>query len=144
MAPKQYDAVGHSHEPYTGKPKYLAESRPLLPTTSDTGPTAGAPNPCQTRTTVCDDRLRAVLASIEAQSLALSNPPTPLEVQSLRLSILQLTPLLTPYPDMLSERDELGQIVEKLPETPAAKQGPLRKRMSDLIDLIRVQLAAAQ
>lgn len=141
MAPQPYDTVGHTHEPYRGRPKYLAEARPMLP---ENQPAAGAPNPCQTRSATCDERLRAVLASIEAQILAMQTPPTALELQSLRLSVLQLTPLLTPYPDMMSERDELGQLIEKLPETPPAQQGAIRNRMTEVTDLLRIQLAGAQ
>jgi hypothetical protein len=141
MAAQQYDTIGHTHMPYTGIPKYLAEARPLRPTRE---PVAGAPNPCQTRSTECDDRLRAVLASLEGQILALQTPPTELQLQALRLAVLQLTPLLTPYPDMMSERDELGDLVEELPTVPPARQPELKQRMSQVTDLIRVQLAAAQ
>lgn len=141
MTSPQYDTVGHTHRPYTTKPKYLAEARPLYPTRE---PVAGAVNPCQTRSATCDDRLRAVLASIEGQILALHTPLTDLDLQALRLSVLQLTPLITPYPDMLAERNELGQLVEKLPTVPPAKQAEVRRRMSQLTDLLRIQLAAAQ
>ena len=141
MAPRQYETIGHTHVPYAGKPKYLAEARPLRPTRE---PVAGTTNPCQTRSTTCDDRLRAVLASLEGQILALQTPPTDLELQALRLSVLQLTPLLTPYPDMMAERDELGNLIEELPTVPPVRQARIRKRMSEVTDLLRVQLAAAQ
>ncbi|MCA1663746.1 MAG: hypothetical protein LC659_05685, partial [Myxococcales bacterium] len=111
--PPSPDAVGHSHEPYRGKPKYLAEARPMVPTRS--APKTGADNPCNVRSARCDERLRAVLASIDGQILALSNPPTPVELQALRLQLIQLTPLLSPYPDVAAERQELGDVVEKLP-----------------------------
>jgi len=142
IPPPPPDAVGHSHEPYRGRPKYLAEARPMLPTTS--APKPGADNPCNVRSATCDERLRAVLASIDGQLLALSNPPTQIELQALRLQLIQLTPLLSPYPDITSERDELANLVEKLPTQTPLDQTSTRKRMVELTDLIRVQLAAAQ
>jgi hypothetical protein len=140
--PPSPDGVGHSHEPYRGKPKYLAEARPMLPTTS--APKAGADNPCSVRSPQCDERLRAVLASIDGQILALSNPPTQVELQALRLELIQLTPLLAAYPDVAAERQELGETVEKLPSLTPIDQAAARKRLVELSDLIRVQLAAAQ
>jgi hypothetical protein len=142
LPPPSPDAVGHSHEPYRGKPKYLAEARPMLPTTS--APKAGAENPCNVRSPECDQRLRAVLASIDGQILALSDPPTQVELQALRLELIQLTPLLSAYPDVAAERQELGEVVEKLPSQTPIDQAAARKRLVELTDLIRVQLAAAQ
>ena len=140
--PPPINSPGHSHLPYTGKPKYLAEARPMLPTRS--APKAGADNPCNVRTAQCDERLRAVLASIDGQILALSNPPTQVELQALRLQLIQLTPLLSPYPDVAAERQELGDTVEKLPTLTPIDQAAARRRLIELTDLIRVQLAAAQ
>jgi hypothetical protein len=142
IPPPPPDAIGRSHEPYRGKPKYLAESRPLQPTTS--APRAGAANPCNVRSPHCDERLRAVLASIDGQILALSNPPTDVELQALRLQLIELTPLLSPYPDITAERVELGDVVEKLPTLTPIDQAAARRRLIELTDLIRVQLAAAQ
>ncbi len=139
---REGEDVGRTHQPYRGMPRYLAEARPLQATTS--GPSAGAPNPCPTRSASCDARLRAVLASIDGQILALDTPPTAVQLQALRLAVIQLTPLLTPYPDMTAERDELGDLVEKLPTLPTARQPEVHKRMTELTDLMRVQLAAAQ
>ena len=132
--------IGRTHAPYTGKPKYLAEARPLLPTTSR----PGGGNPCAVRSQACDDRLRAVLASLDGQILALSTPPTDLQLSALRLQLAELGPLLAPYPDMASERDELGTVVDKLPSLSVVDQGAARRRMTELSDLLRVQLAAAQ
>ena len=136
------DGVGHSHEPYRGKPAYLAAARPLQPTTS--APKPGATNACSARTPACDERLRAVLASIDGQILALSNPPTDVELKALKLELAELTPLTEPYPDIASERDELGDVVDKLPSMTTIDQLAARKRLVELTDLIRVQLAAAQ
>jgi hypothetical protein len=133
--------IGHTHVPYRGKPAYLASARPLIPTTSTV---AGADNPCPVRSRACDERLRALLASLDGQILALSTPPTELQLQAMRLQLLQITPLLTPYPDMAAERDELGVLVEKLPTQTELQQAATRKRMTELTDLLRVQLAAAQ
>jgi hypothetical protein len=136
------EGVGHSHQPYRGKPQYLAAARPLQPTAS--APKPGDDNPCKTRSTACDDRLRAVLAAIDGQILALSSPPSDVELQGLELSLLQLTPLLTPYPDIAAEREELGDVVDKLPSLTPVDQTTARRRLVELTDLIRVQLAAAQ
>lgn len=135
-------AVGHSHEPYLGKPKYLASARPMLPTTSASK--SGADNSCKARSPECDERLRALLASIDGQILGLSNPPTDVELQALRLQLQQLEPLMSPYPDIASEREELGDVVEKMPAMSQIDQLAARKRLVELSDLIRVQLAAAQ
>ena len=136
------DGVGRSHEPYRGKPKYLAAARPLQPTTS--APKPGGDNPCNVRTAACDERLRGVLAAIDGQILGLSTPPSDVELQALRLQLLEVTPLMTPYPDIVAERDELGELVEKLPAMTPVDQLTARKRLVELTDLIRVQLAAAQ
>ncbi len=143
VMPPPSTAPGRSHEPYTGMPKYLAAARPLRPTTSTTCP-PGAHNPCAFRSQVCDDRLRGVLTSIDGEILTLSTPPTELQLSALRLDVDQLGPLLAPYPDMASERDELGQLVGKLPSMTMVDQMGTRRRMTELADLLRVQLAAAQ
>ena len=135
------DAIGQSHAPYGGKPKYLASARPMQPTTA---PVAPAEPECAKRTQRCDERLRAVLATIDGQILALSNPPTDLQLQTLRLQLAELKPLLAPYPDMQSESDELAAVVDNLPQLSQIDQAPARRRMTELTDLVRVQLAAAQ
>ena len=151
MPPKVHEAVnqppirtgtvGHTHRPYTGKPKYLAEARPLLPTTSDE---KGNENPCAKRSVTCDERLRALLASIDGQILALSSPPTDVQLAALRLDVAQVQPLLAPYSDITAERDELAALVDKMPSLNEIDQGAAKKRLIALADLIRVQLAAAQ
>ncbi|HEX8953291.1 MAG TPA: hypothetical protein VF945_15660, partial [Polyangia bacterium] len=88
--------------------------------------------------------LRALLAAVDGQLLALSTPPTDVQLAALRLDLAQVEPLLAPYPDMTSERDELAALVDKLPSLSEIDQGTARKRMIELGDLIRVQLAAAQ
>lgn len=135
------DTIGHTHQPYGGIPKYLAEARPMLPTTSDKQANT---NPCARRSAECDERLRALLASIDGQLLALSTPPTDVQLAALRLDVAQVQPLLAPYPDITSERDELASLVDKLPSLQEVDQGAAKKRMIELADLIRVQLAAAQ
>ncbi|MCU1281821.1 MAG: hypothetical protein JWM53_5367 [bacterium] len=140
--PPPAHAPGYSHTPYAGKPKYLAEARPLQATTSRKPP--ASENPCARRTRTCEDRLRAVLASLDGQILALSTPPTELQVSALRLQVEQLAPLLAAYPDVTSEGDELAATVDKLPSLSAIDAGTARRRLTELSDLIRVQLAAAQ
>ncbi len=137
-APPKAGTIGHTHRPYSGKPKYLAEARPMLPTTS------GNANPCATRSAACDERLRAILASIDGQILSLSSPPTDVQLAALRLDIAQAQPLLAPYPDITAERDELAELVDKLPTMKSIDQDAAKKRMLELADLLRVQLAAAQ
>jgi hypothetical protein len=137
--PPPINTIGHSHEPYRGKPAYLASARPLLPTVH------APPQPeCAQRSQKCDDRLRALLASLDGEVLALSTPPTQLELQALQLSLAQIQPLLVPYPDMTSERDELAHLVDVLPSQTEVDQQATRHRMTELSDLLRVQLAAAQ
>ncbi len=140
-APIRADTIGHTHNPYTGKPKYLAEARPMLPTTSDKQANA---NPCARRSPQCDERLRALLASIDGQILALSSPPTDVQLAALRLDVAQVEPLLAPYSDITAERDELAALVDKIATMSPIDQGAAKKRMQELADLIRVQLAAAQ
>lgn len=139
--PIKAGTVGHTHRPYAGKPKYLAEARPMLPTTSDK---KGNENPCARRSATCDERLRAVLASIDGQILALSSPPTDVQLAALRLDVAQVQPLLAPYSDIAAERDELAALVDKMASMNQVDQGTAKKRMIELADLIRVQLAAAQ
>jgi hypothetical protein len=133
-------AIGRSHAPYTGKPKYLAAARPLQPTTS----TPANDNPCARRSQTCEDRLRAVLASLDGQILALSAPPTELQLSALRLQVEQLRPLLAPYSDITSEGDELSGVIDKLPSLRAIDVPAAKRRMTELSDLIRVQLAAGE
>ena len=139
--PPKTGTIGHTHEPYAGKPTYLAEARPMLPTTSDDKRNQ---NPCATRSATCDERLRALLASIDGQILALSTPPTDVQLAALRLDVAQVQPLLAPYSDITAERDELAALVDKIPSMNQVDQGAAKKRMIELADLIRVQLAAAQ
>jgi hypothetical protein len=139
--PPQAEGLGTSHVPYQGEPKYLAAARPLLPTTSDG---KSAANPCASRSQACDQQLRALLAGIDGQILALSTPPTDVQLAALRLELTQLGPLLAPYPDLAAEHEELGDTVAKLPSLSAVDQASARRRMIELSDLLRVQLAAAQ
>jgi hypothetical protein len=137
------DTIGQTHAPYLGKPSYLASARdPMYRTRSIRERDAAAERACQARSPSCDDRLRAVLASIDGQTLALHAQPSTVEVEALRLSLIQLTPLLTPYPDMGAERDELAALVEKLPTMSPKEVAATQKRMAELTDLIRLQLAA--
>ena len=138
--PPPVSAPGYSHAPYAGKPKYLAAARPLQATSIK----APADKACAARSQPCEDRLRAVLASLDGQILALSAPPTELQLSALRLQVAQLGPLLAPYPDIASESDELGGVIAKLPTLTAVDVGPARRRLTELTDLIRVQLAAGE
>jgi len=140
-AQQKYDTVGHTHKPYTGKPRYLAAGGPMYPT--NPSPSVAALNPCQIRTPACDDRLRAVLAAIDGHILSMATPPTAAQLQALRLSVNELLPLLMPYPDVGAEGEEMGQLLQELPTLPEIGQARARKRMIALTDLIRVQLAAA-
>ena len=135
------EGVGVTHAPYAGKPKYLASAKPMLPTRE---PGEAEPNPCATRSASCDVKLRAQLATVDAQVLALDTPPSPTELETLRLSLAQLIPLLAAYPDMASERDELSALVDKYPGMTPPDQVAAKKRMIELSDLIRLQLSAAQ
>jgi hypothetical protein len=129
--------VGQSHEPYGGRPKYLAAAGPMLPTRDAT-----RENLCAVRSPSCIARLRTLLASVDAQILALESPPTGTEAQALRLAIAELTPLLAAYPDMMAERDELETLLDKYPALPSLQQAAAKRRMLELADLLRVELAA--
>jgi hypothetical protein len=131
--------IGQTHEPYRGKPKYLAEARPLQPVAKP-----GSDNPCRQRSRTCDDRLRAALAAIDGHVLAMSTPPTETELAALRLSVEQVRPLLAPYTDIGAELEELTTLLDELPSASPVEQETKRKRMTELTDLIRIQLAAAQ
>jgi hypothetical protein len=135
------DGPGRTHQPYAGKPKYLAAARPLQATTSAA---PGADNPCATRSASCDLRLRSGLTAVDGQILALELPPTETALQALRASLVELTPLLAAYPDLDSEREELAALVEKLPTLAPIDQSTARRRMIELTDLLRLQLSAAQ
>ena len=140
VPPPPPNSPGHSHVPYTGRPKYLASARTLQATT-----TVVKKEPeCATRSQRCDDRLRAVLATIDGQILALTVPPSETQLAALKLQLVELQPLLVPYPDMAAERDELADLVERFPTLNEVDQSSARRRMTQLADLVRVQLAAAQ
>jgi hypothetical protein len=132
------EMIGQTHQPYHGRPSYLA-SAGLMHATRPVGESG-----CTTPTPDCVERLRAVLTALDGHVLALTAEPTPVQVQGLRLAIIELTPLLTPYPDMLPERTELGVLVEKLPTASPTQVPLLQKRMTELVDLMRIQLAGAQ
>ena len=76
--------------------------------------------------------------------MALSSPPTELQLKALKLDLDQVTPLLAPYPDMAAEHQELLDLVDRLPSEKPIQQRGVRQRMIELGDLLRVQLAAAQ
>jgi hypothetical protein len=132
--------VGATHEPYRGKPRYLAEARPLHPVK----PPVASDNPCAQRSTSCEDRLRALLAAVDGHLLALTEPPKQEELKALDLTLGELPALLVPYTDVTSEGDELLESLAKLPTASVVDREALKQRMKDLVDLIRVQLVAAR
>lgn len=132
--------IGNSHEPYHGKPAYLAAAQPLINVRND----AQRTRECETRSLACDQRLRATLSALDGQLLALSSPPHDVELEALQLSLQQLGPLLVPYPDLMPEQQELKDTIGKLPAQPVAVQSVTKKRLIELSDLLRLQLAAAQ
>lgn len=131
--------IGRSHNPYHGKPAYLAETRPLV-TVSPSAPR----NDCLQRSLACDQRLRATLAALDGQLLALSAPPRDVELQGLEMSANELEGLLVPFPDLAAEQHELKATLPLLAGQPLALQTATRKRLLELSDLLRLQLAAAQ
>jgi hypothetical protein len=74
----------------------------------------------------------------------MGTPPTETELAALRLSLEQARPLLAPYSDIAAEYEELGTLLAELPSASPVEQETKRKRMTELTDLIRIQLAAAQ
>ncbi|HEX4458482.1 MAG TPA: hypothetical protein VIA18_10960 [Polyangia bacterium] len=137
--PRSFWTIGRSHNPYHGKPAYLAEARPLV-----TVNPAAPRNDCLQRSLACDQRLRATLAALDGQLLALSTPPTDVELEALELSANQLDGLLVPFPDLQAEQHELKTTLPKLAGQPLAEQTMTRKRLIELSDLLRLQLAASQ
>jgi hypothetical protein len=133
-------AVGQTHQPYRGKPAYLASAHPLVPTATTQPEPANA---CLERSPACDQRLRAALAALDLQVLALSAPPTELQLRALELGVRNVAPLLVPYPDLEPQLEEVADLVTELPTHPVAEQTAVRKRMIELSDLMRVQLATA-
>lgn len=131
--------IGRTHAPYRGKPFYLAANGPFYAEAR-----AAAADPCRTRSPGCDGRLRAELAALDGEILALGEPPTEMQLRALALTVQNLTPLLQPYPDLLAQQRELAQLVAELPTLPVARQGEVRRRMVELSDLLRVQLAASK
>jgi hypothetical protein len=131
--------AGSSHQPYVGKPVYLASARPM----ANVGPTQEA-QPCASRSAACDAKLRAALADLDLQTLALSTPPTDLQLQALTLAVHNVNPLLAAYPDVQAEGDEIGRLTADLPTHSVAEQAAVKQRLVELSDLIRIQIAAAR
>lgn len=136
----RFDTIGHSHTPYRGKPAYLAEARPLQPLRADD---SGPPR-CDPPTPACTQQTRATLAALDGQLLALSTPPRDVELRAIQISLYELSGLMAGYPDALGEQAEMKQLLEKLPNQPAAEQAGTKKRMVELGDLMRLQLASEQ
>jgi hypothetical protein len=133
--------IGETHGSYDGMPAYmLAANRPLYPEARPGD--QPAPNPCAKRSGSCEARLRAELAGLDGQLLALSDPPTKTQLEALTLTAQNLAPLLAPYPDLMSEQHELVRRIGELPGTTRLQQPEVRRRMLELSDLLRVQLAA--
>jgi hypothetical protein len=131
--------LGQTHRPYAGRPAYLASNAPLYaearPLVTDT---------CRLRSAGCDARLRAQLAALDGQLLALSEPPTETQQKALALTVQNLEPLLQPYPDLMVQHHELTERVCELATVPVSRQRELRRRLIELSDLLRVQLAASK
>jgi hypothetical protein len=133
--------IGRTHRPYDAHPAYmLAANRPLY---AEARP-PGEDNPCRRRSSACETRLRAELAALDGELLALGEPPTATQLQALQLTVQNLQPLLAPYPDLQSERQELAQHIAQLPTLSLVRQEAARRRMIELSDLLRVQLTASE
>jgi hypothetical protein len=139
------EPVGTSSAPFTARPRYLASASPLefgVPPApgAERVPVVGSrPLPEGSERT----RLRSLLAAVDAQLAAVELGPTPEELTALTLTAHALSELLRPYPDLYRDAEELRALAEKLPSASSAEAARARRRIGDLADLIRLQLAAA-
>jgi len=86
------------------------------------------------------DKLRAVLAAIDAHVAALADVPTQEQRTILKMSVVELRQLLDAWPDVIPEAEELAMLVDRLGTALPLEQPALKKRMNQLADLIRVQV----
>ena len=134
--PLSRPAIGESHLPYTGSPWYLvAQASGRLPA----GVRDRSPGPLP------DPQLaevRALLAAADADVAALDDAPQPETIAALAFTTDRLASLLSPLTDVTAEVDELRTLVAELPRIPIGRLPPVRARMNELLDLIRLQLLA--
>jgi hypothetical protein len=86
------------------------------------------------------DKLRAALAAIDAHVAGLGDHPSPEERQVLKLTATEVRKLLETWPDVIPEADEMLLLIDKLETTLPLEQPQVRKRITQLTDLIRLQV----
>jgi hypothetical protein len=134
--------VFNQHPPYNALPQYLAKPPPKarLMATREVASDLPPCTPPPLSRTERYDRLRALLAAIDAHVASLGDEPTDQQQRLLRASVDELRQLLVAWPDVAPEGEELAQRVEDLSATLPIRQPELRKRIGQLTDLIRVQI----
>jgi hypothetical protein len=147
------EPLGRDSRPYTAIPRYLvsaassdfglSSARPSVPEAAEV-PVAG-PRPLPIG--VPRERVRVLLAVVDAHLAALGLVGEPKQMAADQTALVdatrELARLVKAYPDLWSDAEEMRVLAEKLP-LPAAKADRARARMSELTDLIRLQLAAAK
>jgi hypothetical protein len=141
------EPVGVDWRPYNGLPYYL-QSKPPPHVDLDREPAMGIDErqpvvghrdlPTGERRA----RLHALLAAVDAHAYTVGDRPSIATVRALELTLAEIGELLAPYPDIEYEVVELRRLTDDIPTTPAARLPRLRARMTELTDLIRVQLVA--
>lgn len=137
---------GESHAPFSGVPWYF-ENPPELraraaPISPERQPVAGGRETATLTPRERHDRLRALLAAADAEIVLVGPEQTADERQALSLTVNEIAELLAPYPDITAEANELREHVSKLSETRAIDLPRVKRRMGQLVDLIRLQLFA--
>jgi hypothetical protein len=145
--------------PYTGIPPYLKSPKPpmqiaavervsdvnVVGGTDTTTTTTTVLQPCPIPKDVRLQRVRALLAAVDAQMAALGGrPANEMERLILQSTATELRELLIAWPDILSEADELIQRTGQLGTGLAIEQPQKVQRINQLTDLIRLQLMASQ
>jgi hypothetical protein len=132
------------HGPYKGIPSYLTQRTTGTDfTVLERQPVAGH-DESLTRSQRLE-RIRANLAAVDALVAALGDATITRNQQlALVATAGELRQLLTMWPDIGSEADELVQRAGELGQGLDLQQPRIKQRMFQLTDLIRLQLLAAQ
>jgi hypothetical protein len=147
----------NEHQPYTAIPPSLQRAMAMQQQSvrlaeavrySDVnvvGGTAAALPSCPIPKDVRLQRVRAQLAAIDAHMAALGGRPADEQERLiLQSTATDLRELLSAWPDITSEADELLQRTGQLGKGLAIEQPQIVQRINTLTDLIRLQLMASK
>jgi hypothetical protein len=153
------ELVVNERRPYEGIPAYLHCPPPVVAATTKCpfGPLVAAreqprdftvggelqPTPPISKAERLQ-RLRAVLAAVDAHVAELGDRPSHEQITLLKLSVKEMRGLLEAWPDTLAEADELDRLVDELETTMPIQLPLVRRRMSQLADLIRLQVVVGE